>query len=128
MAETSPDGHKSFVAGEALDQYVMVYQSGPNEVSENDDGTTNRTIGVTQHAADAGEHVTVKLLTAAGTTKLKVDGSGTEITVGASLVAGTGGQGIDQSTSGAMASYVACDPSSAAGTIIEAAPSLHQVA
>jgi len=127
MAETA-EGLKSYVADGAITRYTLVEQTGANTVGENVDGTANRTIGVAQNQADDGEHVSIKPLSYNGTTKLVVDGTTTTVNRGASLVASTGGRGIDQSTSGSIASAVALEEATSDGITIEAMLSLHQVA
>lgn len=79
--------------------------------------TTGRGIGILQNKPSAaGQGAVVRL---SGTSKLKVDGSGTAIAAGDPIRATTGGVGIKAVTDKDPVSAIAMEPSVANGDIIE---------
>lgn len=79
---------------------------------------TASTIGVAQDSAASGAVVMVNMY---GIVRLKVDGTGAAITVGAELSPGTAGDAIVATGTGTRVCAVALQPSSVAGQLIDAA-------
>lgn len=121
------EGLKTGIASGSITKYRMINPAsgGGNQVEQADDG--DQVIGVAQHDADDGDHVTYKPLCFPGTTKLEVDGSSNTINEGDGLDSDADGKGVQQVTTGDIAHYIALETSDADGTIIEAMPCKHQV-
>ncbi len=106
-------GYKAFPAANAIveGQRVKIV-AGEADVA----GATDPAIGVAQHAAAAGESVTVKLFSAAGTFVMRAGGP---ITAGAQLYPVASGNVDDAGTT--ALGLVALEAAGASGDLIECA-------
>lgn len=117
MSQQYDIGCRAFIAGEAIEQYDLVYLSGENEVSVND--LTDQPIGVAQRRADSGSPVSVKLLSSPGTFKVRAK---EPLSAGATLYTEDGGEVQDSATPTAWPILVAIEAATAEDDIIEALP------
>lgn len=128
MAVQENTGFKTFVTSAALAEYRAVLLAAAGTVGY-PTANTDRILGITQHAAASGDHVTVKLLTAPGTFKITC-GAGVTAAAGGTLLylLGAAGAGkFDDADPGAgHKTFLGLEAGSGDGSVIEAIPYHYQ--
>lgn len=115
MSQQYDTWYRTFVAGEAISQYDLVYITAANTVSVAD--LTNRPIGVSQAAAASGAGVNVKMFYP--TYKVRAEEA---LAAGAMLYTENGGTVQDTAASTSLPVMQALEAATANGDIIEAIP------
>lgn len=114
MAVQNESGFKAFTASVALAAWRRVQLVSGSGVQVEYAGADEQFIGVTQHAAGAGEPVTVRMRSCNGTFKVEAAGA---VVVGATIYGATNGR-IDDTASGQPIG-TALEVGAAAGEILE---------
>ena len=119
MSQQNEGNAKSYTANVAIGEGLAVKLSGGKAVIAT--AATDKIIGVTQSKAAAGEPVSIKLRSGAGTVKVKISGT---VAIGDRLTASTDGTLVATTTAANEVVGVALE-AGAAGDFIEAMPSLN---
>lgn len=119
MSEQVESSFKTFDAGENLEPWrrVKLSSSSGTQVEYSDAGEDY--IGVTQHQADSGEQVTVRMANPEGTLKVA---AGAAVSVGATVYGAADGK-VSSTASGAPQG-IALDAASGDGSVIEVSPAI----
>lgn len=115
MSQQYDTWYRTFLTGEAISQYDLVYLSAANTVSVAD--LTNRPIGVAQAAAASGDPVNVKLFFP--TYKVRAEEA---LDAGAVLYTENGGTVQDTAQATSLPIMQALEAATTKGDIIEAIP------
>lgn len=116
MSQQVDTPFKMFTAASALEEYRRVKMTTTLTVGYA--GAAESCIGVTQHAAAAGEQVCVKMLVSGGTYKISCSDAVT-LSSGSKALYGTANGQVDSSAAG-VAQFTAIQAADGAGSVVEA--------